>query len=476
MIRNDREFKITKAQAASFEKALADATSDTSDSLHPMIRQAQLDAMRSQLDELQAELAEYEALKEGRRDIIEVASLEDLPKALIQGRIAARLTQRELAKRLGMREQQVQRYEATEYASVSFSRLAEIAKVIGIRCREEVFLPHVDVSEKMFVQRLKKAGIDAGFINRILLGRTPDDETDDAARAIEGASAASRVFGWPVAEMFAPKTQLPRLEAGAAAFKVYATAAEGRTLYLAAFGAYVARLVLKSTPALKPKTIPDEPRTFRELLLARSGRVDLETALAVLWDFGVPVVPLAEPGGYHGACWRFDGRNVIVLKQRTTSEERWLHDLFHEVHHAASSPEEAEFEWLDEETMPVERRKTKEEKLATKFSGNVLLDSRAEDLAKECVRAAGSRAQLLKGVVPQVARKHGVAVGALANYLAWRVAMDGINWWGAAANLQQAGGNPWRVTRDFLAPRLDWSQLDAVERALLGRSLQEEID
>jgi transcriptional regulator with XRE-family HTH domain len=53
-----------------------------------------------------------------------------IPRDLIRARIAAGLSQRELAERLGMPEQQIQRYEAKEYESVSLGRIAEVAKVL----------------------------------------------------------------------------------------------------------------------------------------------------------------------------------------------------------------------------------------------------------------------------------------------------------------------------------------------------------
>ena len=53
-----------------------------------------------------------------------------IPRDLIRARIAAGLSQKELAERLGMPEQQIQRYEAKEYESVSLARISEIAKVL----------------------------------------------------------------------------------------------------------------------------------------------------------------------------------------------------------------------------------------------------------------------------------------------------------------------------------------------------------
>lgn len=40
-----------------------------------------------------------------------------------QGRIAAGLSQKELSERLGLKERQIQRYEATDYASANLTRV-----------------------------------------------------------------------------------------------------------------------------------------------------------------------------------------------------------------------------------------------------------------------------------------------------------------------------------------------------------------
>jgi DNA-binding XRE family transcriptional regulator len=53
-------------------------------------------------------------------------SIEDLPKVLIQKRISLGMTQKELAAKLGIKEQMVQRYEASGYESIGFQRLAEV--------------------------------------------------------------------------------------------------------------------------------------------------------------------------------------------------------------------------------------------------------------------------------------------------------------------------------------------------------------
>lgn len=65
MIRNTKQYRTTKAQAAKFALALAEF--DQSSTLaHPKLSQAQREAIASQLESLQQELAEYERLRKTR--------------------------------------------------------------------------------------------------------------------------------------------------------------------------------------------------------------------------------------------------------------------------------------------------------------------------------------------------------------------------------------------------------------------------
>jgi len=63
----------------------------------------------SQIEELSAEIADYERLCGSRVAVLELSSLLELPEALIRARTAARLSQEELAARLDLKKQQIQR-------------------------------------------------------------------------------------------------------------------------------------------------------------------------------------------------------------------------------------------------------------------------------------------------------------------------------------------------------------------------------
>jgi DNA-binding transcriptional regulator YiaG len=139
VITNERQYRITNAEVKRFEEALAaEAAAGPSPDVHPRIHQAMLDAMASERDELRAQLARYDDLRSGRVAERTLNSWRELPIALIEARIAARLTQRELAERLGVPEQQVQRWEANSYAGVAIERLQEIADALQLQVLETV--------------------------------------------------------------------------------------------------------------------------------------------------------------------------------------------------------------------------------------------------------------------------------------------------------------------------------------------------
>jgi ribosome-binding protein aMBF1 (putative translation factor) len=143
MIRNARQYRITQAQVAKLEQALAQvmAGEERVAFIHPRLRQAERDALQSQITDLREQLAEYDALRTRKRPVLHLKSFEELPRALIQARIAAGISQKELGKRLGLKEQQIQRYEATDYASASLARVHAVIRALGLQVHEEVILP-----------------------------------------------------------------------------------------------------------------------------------------------------------------------------------------------------------------------------------------------------------------------------------------------------------------------------------------------
>ncbi len=142
MITNERQYKITRKKAVGFARAIErfDTMSQARTDVHPRLLRAEREALKSQLADLRSELDEYEQLKSADMSAISVASFDELANGLIKARIAAGLSQRALAQRLSLKEQQIQRYEAERYASASFRRLCEVAHALGVRVESEMLL------------------------------------------------------------------------------------------------------------------------------------------------------------------------------------------------------------------------------------------------------------------------------------------------------------------------------------------------
>jgi len=134
MIKNEHQYKITKVQLSKFEEALIEMikVKNTANQEDLLLRQVQVEALQSQVDELKEEIQDYELLITNPI-IHELNSIESLPLLLIKARIAAKLTQKDLANQLGLKEQQIQRYEATDYASASLSRIIQVSQKLDIK-------------------------------------------------------------------------------------------------------------------------------------------------------------------------------------------------------------------------------------------------------------------------------------------------------------------------------------------------------
>ena len=136
MIRNEREYRITWAARRRFEESIGKYT--PSEGVDPRARELMDAAIQSEVEVLSAQIQRYEDLRDGRIDRREFDGLSDFPTALIEARIAAGLTQKGLAERLGLKQQQVQRWEASSFEGVGLKRLQEIADALGMLIHETV--------------------------------------------------------------------------------------------------------------------------------------------------------------------------------------------------------------------------------------------------------------------------------------------------------------------------------------------------
>jgi ribosome-binding protein aMBF1 (putative translation factor) len=137
MIQNKRQYSVTKGQIARLESAL-DAAREAKDRVDGRVHKAMTAALKSQIDELRERLHRFEELERAKE--LHLDSVEELPELLIRARVARGYTQRDLAERLKLKPQQIQRYEATRYRSVSLRRLQQVMKALGVDLQADVSL------------------------------------------------------------------------------------------------------------------------------------------------------------------------------------------------------------------------------------------------------------------------------------------------------------------------------------------------
>ena len=95
-----------------------------------------VDPMESFHLQLKEEVESYERLK--RRECDELDNVRGFGHMLISLRIAQGITQRELAKRLGVHESQVSRDERNEYFGITLERAMKVLTALHVRLRTTV--------------------------------------------------------------------------------------------------------------------------------------------------------------------------------------------------------------------------------------------------------------------------------------------------------------------------------------------------
>ncbi len=472
MIVTDRQLAHAKAQAERFRAALAALESgslDTTD-LDPRLKTAQIDSVRADLALLQSEIVEFERLRHGAVRSFDTDSLADLPRLLIQARIAAGLTQRQLADRMGLKEQQIQRYEATVYDGASFSRMVDVADAIGLQVNKRMELIEPEDPQAV-LKRLSAIGLDEGFLRR-RIARDLDISRESVGLIADRVGA---IFNWSPRDILGSGALDPSQIGGATArFKMPKGRDSRSAAVYTAYAHHLASLCAKAMANRPRAPIPSEWRAFRHALVRDHGAVDFRACLNMAWDLGVVVLPLSDAGAFHGACWRINHVNVVVLKQAHRYPARWLFDLIHELRHAADDPDAPEFEVVEGEETSDERRTSRDEQVCSWFAGQVTLDGEAESLVETAIEQAGGDLRRLKTAVTSVAAQSGADVSALANYAAHRLSLQRVNWWGVAANLQDTSYDPLIFTRDVFFQRFAFEGLSETDLDLLTLALHDE--
>lgn len=142
MIKNEKQYKITKKALEDWQTTYHESCKNAASGTPDWVHKAQIAGVKVQIRQLEQQLKEYEAIKSGKRKLPDLDMVNDISSLLVKWRIRCNLTQKELAGLVEMPEQQIQRYEETNYQSASLGTVTKVANVLrtykGHRPRKKV--------------------------------------------------------------------------------------------------------------------------------------------------------------------------------------------------------------------------------------------------------------------------------------------------------------------------------------------------
>lgn len=133
MIINEKQYMVSKSKVAKCNEAIDRINSRKDKS--PYMKQILATSLEMFRDDILQEIREYETLKKNKQAYLKERLISDLPGMLTEYKIKAGLTQKEFAQKLGIKEQQLQRYEANSFTNVTFNSLIKYFNLLGLEVR-----------------------------------------------------------------------------------------------------------------------------------------------------------------------------------------------------------------------------------------------------------------------------------------------------------------------------------------------------
>jgi len=132
MLKNEKQYKSARAALQKWVSNRDVLKQRVASGEHPAwLLDEESFAIEQTIKQLQADVEEYEETVAGKKQPpLVVMYAEQLPDLLIRWRLHRHWTQRQLADRLGMHENLIQKYESENYGCVSLQTIRKIATVL----------------------------------------------------------------------------------------------------------------------------------------------------------------------------------------------------------------------------------------------------------------------------------------------------------------------------------------------------------
>ncbi|HEY9713968.1 MAG TPA: helix-turn-helix transcriptional regulator [Chroococcales cyanobacterium] len=129
MLKNEKQYNSANLQLQKWLKALEVHAKRVAEKQEPdWLLEEEKFGIDQQIQQLQSELREYEDTAAGKKQLPSpTIVVAQLPALLVSCRIARHWTQKDLAERVGMHENQIQKYESEDYACASLQTISKIA-------------------------------------------------------------------------------------------------------------------------------------------------------------------------------------------------------------------------------------------------------------------------------------------------------------------------------------------------------------
>lgn len=289
------------------------------DGLPPEVLDGVRNSLKAERQELIESLEAYRAAQDGDVTALKARSGNDIGALLVAARVAKGWKQKELARRLFLPEQQVQRYEAERYRSISLSGLQRVARTLGIQLAAHIdqpmpepWLPSYEMSSSD-LQKVLKHARENGWLDKA-------DQSDD-----NGISQLRRTVAEHVGEYGTPSL----LRTGLNVHDL------SKDWFLLAWKAQVTRTALRQIQRRKPKYRPLNMSWLSELVKLSAFEDGPLRAKEMLAEYGILLIIEPQIAGMRvdGAAFLIDEHPVIGLTLRLDTLDNFWFTLMHELGH-----------------------------------------------------------------------------------------------------------------------------------------------
>lgn len=136
MIKNQKQAEATRKKIIELKKALEEFEAQIQNKVGAKYRLGK-NSFEGLIKDLENQVEIYDCLVDGNFHCWKPESLIDIAKVLISARLAQKMSQKQLADLLDLKEQQIQRYEAKNYETASWPRIVEVAMALNLKFRFE---------------------------------------------------------------------------------------------------------------------------------------------------------------------------------------------------------------------------------------------------------------------------------------------------------------------------------------------------